>query len=111
MGDPRPATQGSAPGGIALLIDGTTSFESVAGNQSTASWFVVGIFMIPIAIVLWGPVVGGRMPCSTWPLAALSFLDVVRSLRPSLLSGVAAVRSLWRGGRRRKPAEASWPGR
>lgn len=72
------------PGIIAFIaIDGTMTFGELAGNQSTASWIIGGIITIPIVVMIWGPAVLWYLPCATWPLAVLSFLYVVRSLRPS----------------------------
>jgi hypothetical protein len=75
------------PGIIAFIaIDGTMTFGELAENQSPASWIVAGVIVIPIAVMIWGPAVLWYLPCATWPLAVLSFLYALRSLRPAYAS-------------------------
>ncbi|MFD2026631.1 hypothetical protein [Promicromonospora aerolata] len=68
---------------VYAMIRGDMTLGDLAQNQSTSSWIVAGILVLPILAVIWGPVLTWYLPCATWPLAVLSFLYAVRALSPA----------------------------
>jgi len=87
------------PGILVLVaLDGTVELGGVwAGLVAQPSELVAFALVVPIVVVLWGPGVLWYLPAASWPLAALSFVYVVRSLRP--------------GFRRERLSRTTWAGR
>jgi hypothetical protein len=75
--------------GFAILGYGVISGELTVAEFTEPATSSVGGFIglvllcAPLVVIVWGPGVFWMLPCATWPLAALSFVYVVRSLRPS----------------------------
>ncbi|MFV2145627.1 hypothetical protein [Isoptericola sp. G70] len=68
---------------VYVAMDGTMElggvWEGIATDPSEGVAFALAI---PLLVVLWGPGVLWYLPAVSWPLAALSFVYVGRSLRP-----------------------------
>ncbi|OLT49400.1 hypothetical protein [Cellulosimicrobium sp. CUA-896] len=73
------------PGVLALVaVDGTMELAGVWERfAAQPSELVALVLAVPLLVVLWGPGVLWYLPSATWPLAALSFVYVARSLSPA----------------------------
>jgi hypothetical protein len=67
------------------LIDGTLTVAEFTepATSSVGGFLVLVLLVAPIMVIIGGPVLLWWLPNCTWPLAALSFLYVVRSLNPA----------------------------
>lgn len=75
--------------GWGILIYGVVSGELTVAEftepatSSVGSFLGMVLFLAPVLAVIMGPIVNWWLPNCTWPLAALSFVYIGRSLRPS----------------------------
>ncbi|THV42054.1 hypothetical protein [Glycomyces buryatensis] len=75
--------------GWGILIYGVVSGELTIAEitepaMASVSHFLAMVFIVaPLVVVLLGPVILWWLPNVSWPLAALSFVYIGRSLRPS----------------------------
>ncbi|MGF0115706.1 hypothetical protein ACQFYA_05160 [Promicromonospora sp. Marseille-Q5078] len=75
---------GLGPGILVFVaVDGTMELGGIwADLVAQPSEMVAFLLVIPILVVLWGPGVLWYLPSASWPLAALSFVYLGRSLNP-----------------------------
>ncbi|GAB3102898.1 hypothetical protein [Isoptericola nanjingensis] len=68
---------------VYVAVDGTMEVGGIwAGLVEQPSEMVAFCLVVPLLVVLWGPGVLWYLPSASWPLAALSFVYVGRSLMP-----------------------------
>ncbi|WP_454851547.1 hypothetical protein [Promicromonospora soli] len=67
------------------LIDGTLTVAEFTepATSSVGGFLALVLLVAPIMVIIGGPVLLWWLPNCTWPLAALSFLYVIRSLNPA----------------------------
>lgn len=70
---------------VYAAISGTMTVEEFTAPATGSVGGFIGTVLVgaPLVIIIFGPGVLWYLACATWPLAALSFLYVVRSLQPS----------------------------
>ncbi len=73
------------PGLLVLLaVDGTMELGGLWERFAAQPSELVALALaVPLLVVLWGPGVLWYLPSASWPLAALSFVYVARSLSPA----------------------------
>ncbi|MCK0116518.1 hypothetical protein MWU57_05700 [Isoptericola sp. S6320L] len=68
---------------VFVALDGTMEVGGLWGDLTAQPGEMTAFALsVPLLVAIWGPGVLWYLPCATWPLAALSFVYVGRSLRP-----------------------------
>ncbi|PJI94975.1 hypothetical protein [Luteimicrobium subarcticum] len=67
------------------IVSGDLTVHEITRPATSSVGGFVGLVLVglPAFVAVWGPGVLWVLPCATWPLAALSGVYVLRSLRPS----------------------------
>lgn len=67
---------------VAVAADGSMELGGVwAGLAAQPGELVAFLLAVPLVVVIWGPGVLWYLPAASWPLAALSFVYLTRSLQ------------------------------